>query len=147
MVGLACKVNDEPNQLQAVGMIGNWVVTQASLDEAGNGRGSCAITPDFTMTIDSGPPGMSVSVPTAESLVCRGAAITTYPLTLPDSLAVLDAGAGLQHAVVFHFTSAPQELVALVWPDITGDSIGCILVNLDTAAVVAGQASWTAVRQ
>ena len=147
VVSLACRVSDEPNRNKAVGMIGNWSVSPATIDEAGNGRGSCAVTPDFTMTVDSGPPGMSVSIPTAESLVCRAAAVTTYPLTLSDSLAVLDAGAGPQHAVVFYVTAAPQELVAFAWPDITGDSIGGILVNIDTAAaVVAGQTSWTAVR-
>lgn len=145
---MACKVNDEPNSLKSIGMDGGWYVTQVSLDEAGAGRGVCEVFPDFLMAIDSGPPGMRVRITTAESLVCRGAAVLTIPLTLDDSLRFLDLGAGSQHAVVFHVTAAPEELVAFAWPDSTGDLIGGLSANIETATgTILGQSTWSATRQ
>jgi hypothetical protein len=146
-VSMACKVNNEPNNLKAIGMIGKWTVTQTPLDEAGAGRGVCTVFPEFQMVIDSGPPGMSVSVATQESLVCRGASVTTDSLTLDDSLRVLDLGAGPQHAVVFRVTARPEELIAFGWADIDGDSIGGIFADRDTATGLPfGQSTWTATR-
>lgn len=149
LAGLACKVNNGPNELKAVGMIGRWTVTQVPIDEAVGGGGSCIVAPDFQMTIDSSAQGMSASIPPRSmALVCTGAGAATYPLTFEDSLSILDVGAGPQHAAVFHFTNLPEELVVFAWPDITGDSIGGLLVDIDTASsTVLGQSSWSATRQ
>ncbi len=148
LFSLDCEPTGEPGGLKGVGMDGGWIVTQVSLDEAGAGRGVCEVFPDFLMGIDSGPPGMRVRINTAESLVCRGAAVLSYPLTLDDSLRVMDLGAGPQHAVVFHVTAAPQEVVAFAWPDSTGDLIGGLSANTDTSTgTILGQSTWSATRQ
>jgi len=146
---LACKEGNGPSQLKAVGMIGKWTVTEVPIDETVGGGGSCIASPDFQMTIDSSAQGMSVSIPPRSmALVCTGAGAATYPLTFEDSLSILDVGAGPQHAAVFHFTNLPEELVVFAWPDITGDSIGGLLVDIDTASsTVLGQSSWRATRQ
>lgn len=143
---MACKVNDGTNEYYPIGMNGKWSVTQLPLDEAGAGRGVCTVFPEFTMRIDSGAV-MSVSIPTKESLVCRGAGVTTDSVPLDGTLRMLDLGAGLQHAVVFRVTARPEELVAFGWPDIDGDSIGGPFINLDTAgSTTFGQSTWSATR-
>jgi hypothetical protein len=148
MASAACKVNDGPNELKAVGMIGKWTVTQVPIDESAAGAGSCTVSPDFEMTIDSSAQGMSVSIPPRSmALVCSGGTGASYPLTFEDSLSILDAGAGPQHAAVFHFTGLPEKLLVFAWPDIDGDSIGGLLVDIDTASsTVLGQSSWSATR-
>jgi hypothetical protein len=148
LAGLACKVNDGPNELKAVGMIGKWDVTQVPIDEAGSGNGSCVVTPDFAMTIDSAAPGMSVSIPPRNmTLLCTGGSGLPEALTLGDSLAIIDVGAGPQHAAVFHRDAAPAQLIVLAWPDIDGDSIGGLLVDIDTStATIRGQSTWKGLR-
>lgn len=149
LAGLACTSSDAPNEPKAVGMIGTWTVTQAPIDETLSGGGSCTVSPDFTMTIDSSAQGMSVSIPPGSpTLECSGAQAASYPLTFENSLSILDVGAGPQHAVVFHFTTVPSDLVVFAWPDLPGDSIGGLLVDIDTAGSnTIGQSTWSAIRQ
>lgn len=149
LAGLACTSNDGPNGPKAVGMTGKWAVTQVPIDETLSGGGSCTVSPNFVMTIDSSAQGMSVSIPPGSmELICSGGGGATYPLTFETSLSILDVGAGPQHAAVFHFTSLPSDLVVFAWPDIPGDSIGGLLVDTDTAgSIKIGQSSWSAIRQ
>ena len=95
LASAACKVNDGPNELKAVGMIGKWTVTQIPLDEGGS---SCTVSPDFDMTIDSSAQGMTARIPPRNmALVCSGGAGANYPLTFEDSLSILDVGTEHDH--------------------------------------------------
>ncbi|MEO8140240.1 MAG: hypothetical protein ABI742_11365 [Gemmatimonadota bacterium] len=151
LVVLSAACSDSSGPSKPKGMTGTWAVSVATFDESAAGRATCHVSPTFSMTIDSTAQGTGVALSTgtsSESLICTSGDIFT--LTVQDSLAsvLLSGGIDPQHAVVWQVGSSTSEFLALTWPDMGGDSIGGIVINVDTVgSVELGQSIWKALRQ
>jgi hypothetical protein len=132
-------------------MTGTWLVSVANIDEGAAGRATCHVSPTFSMTIDSTAQSTGVALSTgtsSESLICTSGDIFT--LTVQDTLGsvILSGGIDPQHAVLWQVGNSTSEFLALTWPDMGGDSIGGVVVDVDTVgSVELGQSIWKALRQ
>ena len=151
VAGIVAGCSDSSGPSKPKGMTGTWLVSLANIDESAAGRATCHVSPAFSMTIDSTAQGTGVALSTgtsSESLLCTSGDIFT--LTVHDTLGsvILSGGVTPQHAVLWQVGGSSSEFLALTWPDMGGDSIGGIVVDVDTVgSVELGQSTWKALRQ
>jgi hypothetical protein len=147
---LACSDSSGPSSKRR-GMTGTWALGfSPDLDETDAGRGTCQVTPKFTVVIDSTAAGVTVSPApgwTSSQLLCLSGDL--FDLNLSDSLAVVVGSGGETHGVVFSVGGlSSTELLIYAFSDIGGDSIGGTLINIDTLSLnTLGQSTWFATRQ
>ena len=144
--GLACASGSEPSGPK--GMHGTWQVQDAVFDETAAGRGTCVLSA-FEVAIDSGASGVSVTAPSGASLVCINPT-STYSLSAYSGLNWVYTGTDSLHAIVLLTDgSSSHEAILLAWPDMAGDSIGGVSLNVDDNNVLPplGQGTWSATRK
>lgn len=143
---LACASSSEPSGPK--GMHGTWQVQDAVLDETAAGRGTCVLGA-FEVTIDSSASGISISTPTGPSLVCINPS-SVYSLTTYSGVNWVHTASDSLHAITLLTDgSSTNEAILLSWPDMAGDSIGGISLNVDNNNVLPplGQGTWSATRK